>query len=203
MKILLISIGLLLIAFVAVQLFAANSQRNIETYPYTVYKKFDTFEIRQYEASLFTSVKLPLKKYKDASGKGFSILAGYIFGGNEANEKIAMTSPVAMSLEDSMTMMFLVPKKYSKASLPQPNQSQIEFREEPAKAVAAITFGGWANDEKIANYQNQLKTALTAEGIAFTQRFYFLGYNPPYEFFNRRNEVIVELAPEVLEGIKK
>tara|TARA_B110000046_G_scaffold63181_1_gene70607 strand:+ start:23259 stop:23870 length:612 start_codon:yes stop_codon:yes gene_type:complete len=203
MKILFISLGVISVAFVVVQLFAANGQKNIETYPYVVYKKYDTFEIRQYEASLFTSVKLPMKKYKDASSKGFSILAGYIFGGNEANEKISMTSPVAMSLEDSITMMFLVPKKYSKLSLPQPNQSQIEFREEPAKTVAAITFGGWANDEKIANYQEQLKTALTAEGIPFTECFYFLGYNPPYELFNRKNEIIVELEAEVLDAIKK
>tara|TARA_B110000503_G_scaffold137128_1_gene220785 strand:+ start:2288 stop:2899 length:612 start_codon:yes stop_codon:yes gene_type:complete len=203
MKILLISIGVILVAFLIVQLFAVNSQKNIETYPYTVFKKYDTFEIRNYEASLFTSVKLPTKAYKESSGKGFSILAGYIFGGNETNEKISMTSPVSMSLEDSMTMMFLVPKKYSKESLPQPNQAQIEFREEPAKTVAAIDFGGWANDEKIATYQEKLKAALPAEGISYTKHFYFLGYNAPYEFFNRKNEVIVELAPEALKSIKK
>jgi hypothetical protein len=40
------------------------------------------------------------KKFKEASSQGFSILAGYIFGGNKENEKIAMTSPVTMSLED-------------------------------------------------------------------------------------------------------
>jgi hypothetical protein len=38
--------------------------------------------------------------------------------------------------------------KSSKRNLPQPNESDIEFRE-PAKTVAAISFGGWANDEKI------------------------------------------------------
>lgn len=76
-------------------------------------------------------------------------MAGYIFGGNEKKEKIAMTSPVSISLDDSMTMMFMVPKKFNEESLPQPNQSQIKFREEPAKTVAAISFGGWTNDKKI------------------------------------------------------
>lgn len=193
MKILLIILGILTLAFVIVQVYAINSQRNIETYPYAVDKEYDTFEIRSYDKSLFTSVKLDTKVYEEGSRKGFSILAGYIFGGNEKNEKIAMTSPVAMSLEDSMTMMFLVPKAYDKASLPQPNASQIEFREEPAKTVAAISFGGWANDEKIEIHKEQLKAALDAEGIAYTNQFYFLGYNAPFEFFNRRNEVIVEL----------
>ena len=55
MLILLIFIGIILIAFVVVQLFAFNSQRNIETYPYVVDKKYDTFEIRSYEETLFTS----------------------------------------------------------------------------------------------------------------------------------------------------
>ncbi|MGK0235969.1 MAG: hypothetical protein ACI9EK_002512, partial [Psychroserpens sp.] len=133
MKILLILLGVILIAFIVIQLFARSGQRNIETYPYVVNKNYDTFEIRSYEATLFTSVKLTTNEYKDGSSKGFSILAGYIFGKNERNEKIAMTSPVSMSLEDSMTMMFMVPKKFKKETLPQPNQSQIEFREEPAK----------------------------------------------------------------------
>ena len=203
MKILLILMGVILIAFVIIQLFAMRGQRNIETYTYVVNKKYDTFEIRSYEATLFTSVKLSSKEYKDASSKGFSILAGYIFGNNERNEKISMTSPVAMSLEDSMTMMFMVPKKFKRETLPQPNQSQIEFREEPAKTVAAINFDGWADDEKIKKYKQKLKSALDAEGITYTNRFYFLGYNPPYEVFNRKNEVIVELQSEAIDLIKK
>jgi hypothetical protein len=193
MKILYIPLGVLLIAFIIVQIYVMREQKNIETYPYVVNKKYDAFEIRSYEASLFTSVKLSTKEYKEASSKGFSILAGYIFGGNERNEKISMTSPVAMSLEDSMTMMFLVPKKFKKETLPQPSQSQIEFREEPAKTVAAISFGGWASDKKIEKYKEKLMAALDTEGIKHTNRFYFLGYNPPFEVFNRKNEIIVEL----------
>ena len=193
MKLVLILLAVLLVAFIAVQLFALSGQRNIETYPYAVDKEYDNFEIRSYEATLFTAVQLSTSKYDEASSKGFSILAGYIFGGNETKEKIAMTSPVTMSLDDTMTMMFMVPKKSTKETLPQPNRSEIEFREVPAKTVAAITFGGWANDEKIAKYREQLTAALTAEGIAFTNRFYLLGYNAPYEVLNRKNEIIVEL----------
>jgi hypothetical protein len=200
MKTVLIIVGIVLLAFVIIQVFAINSQRNIETYPYKVIKKYDTFEIRNYEATLFTSVKLSTKEYKKASSKGFSILAGYIFGKNEKNEKIAMTSPVSMSLDDSMTMMFMVPKKKNKETLPQPSNSQIEFREEPAKTVAAITFGGcWVNDEKIEKYKNKLIASLEAKEIPYTNRFYFLGYNPPYEVFNRKNEVIVELQKEIID----
>ena len=104
-----------------------------------------------------------------------------------------MTSPVSMSLEDSMTMMFMVPKEFNKDMLPKPNQSGIEFKEEPAKTFAAIRFSGWANDTKIEKYKQNLKAALDTEGISYTNRFYFFGYNAPYEVFNRINEVLVEL----------
>jgi hypothetical protein len=199
MKILLTIFGVILLIFIIVQLFAINGQKNIETYSYVVTKKYDAFEIRNYEASLFTYVKLSGNKYRDESSKGFSILAGYIFGGNDKNEKIAMTSPVAMSLEDSMTMMFMVPKKFKKETLPKPDQSEIKFQEEPKKTVAAITFSGWANDEKIEKYKQKLKSALEAKEIPYTNRFFFLGYNPPYEFFNRKNEIIVELKREAID----
>ena len=104
-----------------------------------------------------------------------------------------MTSPVSMSLEDSMTMMFMAPKKFEKETLPKPNQPLIEFKEEPVKTVAAITFNGWANDKKINKFKDKLISALESQSIAYSDRFYFFGYNAPYEVFNRKNEIIVEL----------
>ncbi len=193
MKVLFIILGVLVLGFVGVQLFAMSSQKGIETYPYAVEKTYANFEVRNYEATLFTSVKLPAANYDTSSSKGFSILAGYIFGGNDKEEKIAMTSPVSMSLEDSMTMMFMVPKDYEKEDLPTPNQSEIEFTEVPAKKMAAITFGGWANDDKIEEHKNQLIKELEANGIRYSNKFYFFGYNAPYEVMNRKNEVVVEL----------
>jgi hypothetical protein len=193
MKIVMIILAVILTSFALVQLYLIFGQRNIEKYPYVVQKKYGKFEIRTYEATLFTSVKLNTKGYENSSRRGFSILAGYIFGNNERNEKIAMTSPVTMSLGDSVTMMFMVPKKLKKDMLPKPNQSGIEFKEEPAKQLAAIRFSGWANDAKIEKYKQQLKAALDAEGIKYSNQFYFFGYNAPYEVFNRKNEVIVEL----------
>ena len=193
LKVLLIALGITLLIFIAVQLFAMQGSKNIESYNYNVVESYEGFEVRKYEARLFTSIKLPNTTYKKGSSKGFSILAGYIFGGNDRKEKISMTSPVSISLADTMTMMFLVPKEFNKESLPTPDQSQIEFKEEPAKSVAVITFGGWADDEKISNQKQKLIELLKKNDIKHTNKFYFLGYNPPFETFNRKNEVIVEL----------
>jgi transcription initiation factor IIF auxiliary subunit len=193
MKIIFILLGLLIVLFVAFQIFFINSQKNIEQYPFKVLKTYEDFEIRNYEATLFTAVKLSTNEYDKASSKGFSVLAGYIFGGNEKEEKIAMTSPVAMTLADTTTMMFMVPKKYTKENLPTPNDASIEFKEMPAKKMAAITFNGWANDVKIESYKKKLIAALEKEEIKYSNNFLFLGYNAPFEVFNRKNEVIVEL----------
>ena len=199
MKIASIILGIIAVAFIAVQIFALRSQKNIETYSYVVNKEYDQFEIRRYEATLFSSVKLSGTTYKENSSEGFSVLAGYIFGNNERKEKIAMTSPVAMTLKDTSTMLFMVPKKFNKETLPQPNESKIKFQKEPAKTVAAIQFKGWANDKKIEKYKQKLIAALDKQGINHTNRFYFLGYNAPYEVFNRKNEVIVELQKADLD----
>ncbi len=193
MKVVLIVVGVIVLLVVIVQIYAMSSRSSIESYPYSVEKKYDEFEVRKYEASLFTTVQLPTGDYKEAANRGFSILAGYIFGGNDKREKIAMTSPVAMSIEDSMTMMFMVPKNIKREDLPKPNQSSIKIHEEPEKRVAAITFGGWADSEKIEKYKKRLVAALNAEGIAHTNTYFFLGYNPPYDLIGRKNEVIVEL----------
>lgn len=193
MKIFLVITGVAILIFAAIQIYAMSSRKGIESYPYSLVKSYDDFEIREYEASLFTSVKLNSSNYKNASNEGFRKLAGYIFGGNDKEEKIAMTSPVAMSLDDTMTMMFMVPRDMNKDDLPTPNNDEIKFEEVPAKKVAAITFGGFANDKKIEKYKKRLIKALDREGVTYSNHFYFLGYNPPYDMVDRKNEIIVEL----------
>ncbi len=167
--------------------------KNNETYNYQVIKSYDDFEIRKYDAALFTRVELDSGSYKSVSTKGFRVLAGYIFGNNERSEKIAMTTPVTMELKDTMTMRFLVPSNYAKEELPAPNDTSIVIEEMPERIVAAIRFSGWADDEKIEKHCVKLEKALKREGIVHTGGFSFMGYNAPFDPVNRRNEVIVEL----------
>ena len=167
--------------------------KNNETYNYQVIKSYDDFEIRKYDAALFTRVELDSGSYKSVSTKGFRVLAGYIFGNNERSEKIAMTTPVTMELKDTMTMRFLVPSNYAKEELPAPNDTSIVIEEMPERIVAAIRFSGWADDEKIEKHRVKLEKALKREGIVHTGGFSFMGYNAPFDPVNRRNEVIVEL----------
>lgn len=193
MKTLIIIIISIVLLIVIIQIYITRSTQQTEQYSYTVIKKYDKFEIRQYDSALFSSVKLSKKGYKENSSEGFRILAGYIFGDNESKEKIAMTSPVMMELGDTTKMMFMVPKSKNLGNLPNPKNSKIVFEKQEEKTFAAISFDGWADDEKIEKYKSILKEELLKEKIQFVNTFMFLGYNPPYEVMNRRNEIVVEL----------
>ena len=176
------------------QIFISRSTQQTEQHLYKVIKKFDKFEIRKYDPALFSSVKLNKKGYKESASEGFGILAGYIFGDNATNEKIAMTSPVVMELGDTSKMLFMVPKNYTLKNLPTPKNGNIVFEKQEEKIMAAIRFDGWANDEKIEKYKSILMNELNKEKLNYSPKFIFLGYNPPYEVLNRRNEVVVELV---------
>lgn len=175
------------------QVLVSKSVKKTEEYSYKVLKTFDDFEIREYEEALFTSTDLSGDSYSSNSGSGFRILAGYIFGGNESGEKIAMTSPVAMEMKDNITMMFKVPNGYFESDLPQPNDERVTFVRVPKRIVAIMHFGGWANDDKIKTYSTKLREALKREGISHKSECTLFGYNPPYDLVNRRNEVVFEL----------
>ena len=81
--------ALLLIAWT---IWGALSSR-VEQTAYTVVKKGDDYEIREYPAHLVAQTTVA-GSYDDALQDGFRIVAGYIFGGNVKKERIAMTAPV-------------------------------------------------------------------------------------------------------------
>lgn len=194
MKILFVIIILIVSVVTMAQVYISKYSSRTEQHKYEVIKSYDKFEIRRYVPALFSSVILEKKGYKENSGEGFRILAGYIFGGNESNEKIAMTSPVAMELGDTSKMMFMVPESYQLENLPTPNNSKIVFEKKEEKIMAAIQFGGWADDEKIEKYKAILIKELDSEKLIHNGKFTFLGYNAPFELTNRRNEITVGLV---------
>lgn len=166
---------------------------SIETYSYEVTKRIGNIEIRTYEEANFLSYTMDNQTYSETSSAGFRVLAGYIFGDNAENKKIAMTAPVSMEMNDSVTMRFMVPSKFELSDLPDPNNPNIKFETLPGQTMAAIRFGGWANDTKIEVYKKQLKESLDAADITYDEPFVYFGYDAPYTVVNRRNEVLVKV----------
>lgn len=183
----------LAILFIASQIWAKVLSANIEMHEYEVLAEIDGIEIRKYAPATFSYVTLNVDNYDQGSSMGFRKLAGYIFGGNQRQEKIAMTSPVEMAMDTMMVVKFMVPAKYNMEDLPTPNNKEVRFVEQPERIVAAIRFSGFANDEKIARYREQLKVVLNQNGLSYDGEFSFLGYNSPFDLINRRNEVIVSV----------
>jgi hypothetical protein len=197
MKIIMIytTVILVLIA-IAIQLMSFKSTSNTETYKYKVENNIDGIEIREYYEAMFIKTNLNNDDYENISGNGFKTLAGYIFGANSDNKNIPMTSPVIVDMSENREMQFMVPSNYKLDQLPKPNSSSIEFTQKKKHRSAAITFGGWADENKIQVHIEKLNNILDVNNIKHKGNFAFYGYNPPYEITNRRNEVIVELIDE-------
>lgn len=175
------------------EIYQRKLSKGIDVYSYSVEKEFSDFEIRLYDAAYFNTVQLKDSAYQNASKKGFRILAGYIFGGNDENRQISMTSPVVMDMEEEITMKFMVPLNEDINKMPAANSKDIKLELVPEHRVAAITFGGWASSEKIKEYSDQLMKLLDQESIPHKNKFSYYGYNPPFQLTGRRNEIIVEL----------
>jgi len=186
-------ISLLLVAiYLIFQSFKIINVVKTEKQAYRVVKKEAGFEIRFYPSATMATVYSKATNYKSVSSSGFSKLAKFIFGGNQQKESISMTAPVIMRITDKgSSMSFVMPQKYNEELLPTPNDTQIEIKKSEATYFAAISFGGYANDEKIAIYRDQLTAMLKAKNIIRKEGFYFLGYDAPFQFIGRTNEVII------------
>jgi hypothetical protein len=194
MKIILLSTIILLGVTVIIQIFIQMSTGNTETQAYKVMKVEKGFEIRYYPEATMATITSSTKNYKELGSAGFRKLAGYIFGGNKANKQISMTSPVHMDINDSLsTMSFVMPLKYNSKNLPQPNNSAVNIKTIPPEFIAAITFSGFASEETIKTQTELLEKLLKEKQYSYYGHFRYLGYNPPYQLFDRRNEIIVSV----------
>ena len=188
----------------------------IEEPKYTVLEKSGDFELRAY-APMVIAETLVDGSLGEASSAGFKRIADYIFGNNTsqtgASEKISMTAPVGIAPEAvdkksekiSMTapvgmqkiagqwrMYFVMPSRYTLATLPKPNNPAVNLREIPASRVAVLRFSGLAGEEKTAYKTNELLAWLKNKQITPISAPELARYNPPWILpFLRRNEVMV------------
>lgn len=158
--------------------------QDTEIQSYEVIKEIDSVEIRFYpSATLVTS----------SGGNNFGKLFQYISGNNESKEKIAMTAPVYMN-ENKSEMAFVMPLSVHKKGAPEPKGENVALEITKPRYVAAIRYGGYTNSRKEALHKKRLMETLQANGIEATGVIEFLGYDSPYKVYNRRNEVMVEIA---------
>lgn len=182
--IVLVSITFIIVSF---------TSKDIESPEYKVLKTIDEVELRLYPKMIVAKTSLSDNSFENQGSNGFRTIANYIFGGNEKNQKIAMTAPVVMEMSDSATMYFVMPKQYKKEELPNPSSKNVRIVEEAPKTLAVITYGGYSSDKKIEKHQRDLMKVLVKNNIKTKGAFLYMGYNAPWDILNRRNEVAIEV----------
>lgn len=191
MKKLLIVLSAAGLLFILLMSFMRSS---IETPDYEVLRVLTRkAEIRRYPALILAQTEMEAKTYNENSSMGFRRVAGYIFGGNEKGQKIAMTSPVIMEMGEQTEMAFVMPKQYDMDALPNPSNPQVKIAKQQERTLAVLRFGGYSDDAKISEKAQELKALLQKEGIAFKDQLIYMGYNAPWDFIGRRNEVAFEV----------
>ncbi|MDZ4845558.1 MAG: heme-binding protein [Chitinophagales bacterium] len=193
MKYLLIVVIVVAIIVIAVQIYFTISMSKIETHHYTVISQKGNVEVRKYDPAIFINYTEKGGMFQ-VQNNAFRNLAGYLFGSNAREQKIAMTAPVQMEQKDNDAVMrFMIPSEYKLKDLPAPTNSKVLMTEEPAFYAAAIRYSGFNNESKFQKHKKQLEEFISNEKSELDGAFIFLGYNPPFQWFGRKNEVLVKI----------
>tara|TARA_B110000879_G_scaffold203056_1_gene280172 strand:- start:157 stop:801 length:645 start_codon:yes stop_codon:yes gene_type:complete len=187
--------------------------QNEEGPKYTVLTKEGDFEIRQYSSYVIAETTIE-GDFDNASGSAFRILAGYIFGKNKGENKIAMTSPVEMEertikiamtspveMQESgnrFTMRFSMPSEYQIEDLPEPLDPRIVFQVIEPEIRASNRYSWLSSKERSFKKSQELRAWLKQQGDYTAAKDYvYAGYNPPWTLpFLRRNEVHIVLKSD-------
>ena len=192
MKTIIIITVLILIIITITGIFVmSNAKTEIQKYE-VLYAK-DNFEIRYYPEAILATVEMN-GSFDESRNGGFRVLAGYIFGNNKEERKIAMTSPVRMSGDtklNEMSFVLLSDMEFEKLSVS--NDNNVKLHLSKPMYSASIRFSGYVNEAEISKYKAKLIEIVTQLNLQHNNQFEYLGYNPPYQFINRRNEVHLEL----------
>lgn len=186
----------------------------VEQTKYTVVKKMNGYEIREYPAHIVAQTTIK-GSYSESMSRGFSIVAGYIFGGNtkkenismtapvvaqkgeakKASESIAMTAPVMATNEgDSQTISFGMPRSYTLETLPTPSDPRVKIVMVPAKKYAVMRFSLSPSDARIKSMQEKLISLLNRDKVVSQGSTAYAGYNAPWTPpWMTRNEIMIEI----------
>lgn len=153
---------------------------------YAVIRKLENgVEIREYSNQIWA--KSPLGN----ENRSFGILAEYIFGGNDRQEKIGMTAPVVTSRSE---MSFIMPARYDLENLPRPLNSQIKIDMVEPGRLAVLRFSGFSSPAKNEEEINRLLDVLKNHDIETEGEPFLMRYNPPWTLPPlRRNEVAIKV----------
>ena len=122
-----------------------------------------------------------------------------------SSERIAMTAPVTVERQDGAVplpgrpgrwrVQFTMPREWSLATLPRPDDPTVVLREVPAMRQAVIGFTGLAGEQAVREATDSLMAWIAVRGLVPVGAPQLARYDPPWTLpFLRRNEVMVTVT---------
>lgn len=189
---------------------SGNAAMAIEEPAYEVLLETKYYEVRRYQPYIVAEVDVD-EDFKRAGNTAFRVLAGYIFGDNEPQQKMAMTAPVESSKgvrmnmtapvtaqagdgEGPYTYAFVMERKYTMDTLPKPDNPDVRLVQRPERVVAVHRYSGSWSENRYREHEKRLLDALAVDRVETTGSPVFACYNAPFTpWFLRRNEIMVEI----------
>jgi len=182
----------------------------IEEAQYTVVKKEESFEIRDY-ASYILAETVVEGDQKSAGNAGFRRLFQYISGNNQSRSEVAMTAPVSQSkkgdkiemtapvgqqrVQDKWVISFMMPAAYTLETLPKPLDPAVTIRQVPPRRVAAVRYSGFWSEEGYLRNKSKLESWIRGMNLTAIGEPMWARYNSPFSlWFLRRNEVLIPVG---------
>ncbi len=187
-----------------------HSAMAIEEPAYEVLLETKHYEVRRYQPYIVAEVDVDAD-FKRAGNSAFQILAGYIFGDNEPQQKMQMTAPVESSegvrmnmtapvtsqMTDtaaSFTYAFVMESKYTMETLPKPKDPDIRLVQRPERIMAVHRYSGGWSEERYDAHEKILLDSLATDRVETVGVPVFARYDAPFTpWFLRRNEVMIEV----------
>lgn len=200
---------LLITTVTALLVTGAINAMAIEEAEYTVIKKDNHFEIRDYAPHIIAETVVQ-GNLEDAGDIAFKKLFGYISGDNRSRDKISMTAPVSQKPEgkkiemtapvaqqrdkEGWVVSFMMPSSYTIKTLPEPEDNEITLRQVPTRRMAAIRYSGFWSEEGYLRHKAELESWINKMGFTIVGVPIWARYNPPFmPWFLRRNEVLIPI----------
>ena len=156
-------------------------------------------EARRYRPRVVAQV-IVCGPQRAALDEGFSLLAAYILGKNDAGQVMELTVPLLQQKLDcvpagSWAVQLILPDDRKMENLPRPLGSRVELRALPEATFATLRFSLSARARKLARKERVLREALAERGTAVVGEPIYAFYSSPLiPPFVRRNEVWLDIT---------
>ncbi|KAA0717983.1 hypothetical protein E1301_Tti001423 [Triplophysa tibetana] len=159
---------------------------------FTLVNEYEGFEERYYDTSYWITTDTVSTGENDVS-TGFWKLYNFNQWGNKEKKCIAMTRPVVVSVKEAVGMgkrRVSISFYQTTPDIPEPNDKTIRVKVVRGGTVYVRSFGGVPKHEFVMREVKSLKEKVKAAGKQFIgNRFDAAGYDPPWQFVNRHNEI--------------